>query len=196
MGKVLRVVIRRSINAVVTMFGIICLNYVLIRLMPGDPNLALVPRNTQFVGLAKANAELFGLDKPPFDQFVIYLQNTVTLNWGYSYFWHAPVADLLIHDLGWTLLLVGTSTVFTILIGMIVGSYAAVKRGRPFDLAGRHCPPFVAGVKNAWRARPRSHRRRLVPHRSDELSLRRACRGGASGSGHRRSESAALSGGL
>ncbi|TLZ96299.1 MAG: ABC transporter permease, partial [Methanobacteriota archaeon] len=92
MGKVLRVVLRRLINAVVTIFGIICLNYVLIRLMPGDPNLALVPRNTQFVGLAKANAELFGLDKPPFDQFVIYLQNTVTLNWGYSYFWHAPVA--------------------------------------------------------------------------------------------------------
>ncbi len=150
MGKVLRVVIRRTINAVVTIFGIICLNYVLIRLMPGDPNLALVPRNTQFVGLAKANAELFGLDKPPFDQFVIYLQNTVTLNWGYSYFWHAPVADLLIHDLGWTLLLVGTSTVFTILIGMMVGSYAAVKRGRPFDLASTGLSIFFYGMPIFW----------------------------------------------
>src|SRR5207247_11463497 len=47
MGKVLRVVSRRSINAVVTIFGIIWLSYVLIPLMPGDANLALAPRNTQ-----------------------------------------------------------------------------------------------------------------------------------------------------
>ena len=48
--------------------------------------------------------------------------------------------------------------------------------GRPVDLARRHCAPFVAGVKDARRTRSRADRRRLVPHRPHELSLRRACR--------------------
>ena len=150
MGKILRVAIRRSVNAAITIFGIICLNYVLIRLMPGDPNLSLAPRNRQFIGLVEYNRQLFGLDKSPLDQFLIYLRNTVTLDWGYSYFYKQPVADLLFRDFGWTLLLVGTSTVFTIIIGMVVGSYAAAKRGKPFDLASTGLGIFFYGMPIFW----------------------------------------------
>src|SRR6266568_4835164 len=134
MGKVLRVAIRRCVNAGVTILGIICLNYVLIRLMPGDPNLSFAPRNRQYIGLVEYNRQLF------------------TLDWGLSYFYRAPVAEILFQDLSWTLLLVGTSTVITILIGMVVGSYAAAKRGKPFDLVSTGLGIFFYGMPIFWLA--------------------------------------------
>ena len=150
MAKILGIVARRSVNAVVTIFGIVCLNYLLIRLMPGNPALTLTPRLPQFKGLAEYNIEVFGLNLPPWEQFLVYLKNTFTLNWGVSYQYGAPVFDLLMNALGWTLLLVGTSTILTILIGMAVGSYAAVRRGKPFDLASTGVGLFLYGMPTFW----------------------------------------------
>jgi len=150
MGKVLRIVIRRSINAVITIFGIIGLNYILIRLMPGDPTRSLIPHDPKYAGLAAYNRAVFGLDKPLWDQFVMYLQNTFTFNWGYSYFYKQPVADILLRDLGWTLFLVGTSTILTIILGMVIGSYAAIRRGKAFDLASTGIGIFLYGMPIFW----------------------------------------------
>jgi peptide/nickel transport system permease protein len=138
------------VNAGITIFGIICLNYVLIRLMPGDPSLSIIPRDPKFRGLRDYMISFFGLNRPQWDQFVIYLQRLVTFDWGVSYQDRRPVADILLHDLGWTLLLVGTSTIFTILIGIAVGSYAAVRRGKPFDLVSTGLGIFLYGMPIFW----------------------------------------------
>src|SRR5436309_2859429 len=90
--------VRKGINALITIFGIICLNYALLRLMPGDPALSLTPRDPKYQGLAEYNRQLFGFDKPPWEQFVIYLQRTVTLDWGISYRLGLPVFDVLMRD--------------------------------------------------------------------------------------------------
>lgn len=150
MRKVLRIVLRRSVNAAITIFGILCLNYLLIRLMPGSAEANIAPHNPQYAGFLAENIRVFGLDKPPWEQFVIYLRDTFTGDWGMSYYWRVPVRDLLLHDLGWTLLLVGTSTIFTILIGMVVGSYAAVRRGKPFDLISTGAGIFFYGMPIFW----------------------------------------------
>ena len=150
MRKILRIVIRRTVNALITIFGILCLNYVLIRLMPGNAEANIAPHNPQYAGYAAENIRIFGLDKPPWEQFLIYLQKTFTFDWGISYYWKVPVADLILHDLGWTLLLVGTSTILTILIGMVVGSLAAVKRGKPFDFVSTGASIFLYGMPIFW----------------------------------------------
>ncbi|HYM39295.1 MAG TPA: ABC transporter permease [Thermoplasmata archaeon] len=150
MAKLRRIVARRLVNAVITIFGIIVLNYVLIRLMPGNPGLTLTPHDPKYAGVAALNREIFGLDKPPWDQFVIYLQKLVTGDWGISYWWKTPVINILAQDLGWTLLLVGTSTVLTILVGMVVGSYAAWRRGKPFDLVSTGLTIFLYGMPTFW----------------------------------------------
>src|SRR5438445_327077 len=142
--------VRKGVNAAITIFGIICLNYARLRLMPGDPALSLNPRDPKYQGLAEYNRELFGFDKPPWEQFVIYLQRTVTLDWGISYRLGLPVFDVLMRDLGWTLVLVGTSTVITIVIGMLVGSIAAQKRGKPFDLVSTATGIFLYGMPIFW----------------------------------------------
>lgn len=150
MRRVLRIVIRRVINAVVTIFGILCFNYALIHLMPGNPEANLAPHNPQYAGFLQENIRVFGLDKPQWQQFLIYLENTFTLNWGISYYYKIPVADKIIPALAWTLLLVGSSTIITIVIGMLLGSYAAVKRGKPFDLISTGVGIFLYGMPIFW----------------------------------------------
>src|SRR5438445_759548 len=142
--------VRKGVNAAITIFGIICLNYALLRLMPGDPALSLTPRDPKYQGLAEYNRELFGFDKPPWEQFAIYLQRTVTLDWGVSYRLGLPVFDVLMRDLGWTLVLVGTSTVATSVIGMFIGSIAAQKRGKPFDILSTATGIFLYGMPIFW----------------------------------------------
>ncbi len=150
MPKVLTVVIRRTVNALITIFGIIVLNYVLIRLMPGNPALTLCPRSPQYVQYCAYNTKLWGLDQPPWTQFVIYLEKLFTLDWGTSYVYQQPVSQILFRDLSWTLLLTGTSTVFTIVIGMAVGSYAAIRRGKPFDYVSTGLGIFLYGMPIFW----------------------------------------------
>src|SRR2546428_1955481 len=150
MRKVLRIMVRRTVNAAITIFGILCLNYVLIRLMPGNAEANLAPHNPQYAGYLADNIRTFGLDRSPEEQFVIYLQNAFTVNRRISYYWKPPVADLLPHDLSWTPLLVGTSTILTTLIGMVVGSFAAVRRGKPFDLISTGGTIFLYGMPIFW----------------------------------------------
>ena len=69
MARILKVMVRKGVNAAITIFGIICLNYALLRLMPGDPALSLTPRDPKYQGLAEYNRELFGFDKPPGNSF-------------------------------------------------------------------------------------------------------------------------------
>jgi len=144
------VVIRRVTNAAITIFGIICLNYVLIRLMPGTSDLAIVPRDPKYEGFREYQIALFGLDKSPLEQFMIYLQKLFTLDWGISFFHKRPVVDILMTDLSWTLLLVGTSTVFTIIFGMAIGALAAVRRGKPFDYLSTGFAIFFYGMPIYW----------------------------------------------
>ncbi len=150
MRKILKIVTRRAINAVITIFGIVCLNYILVRLMPGNPAISIIPHDPKYAGLAAYDQQLFGLNQPPYMQFLIYIQNTFTLNWGISFFYKEPVFDILMRDLGWTLLLVGTSTIITILLGMLIGSYAAVRRGKPFDLISTGFGIFLYGMPTFW----------------------------------------------
>jgi len=138
------------VNAGITIFGIVCLNYLLIRLMPGDPSLSIVPRDPKFRALRGYVISFFGLDRPPWEQFVIYLQKLFTLDWGISYQYRRPVVEILFRDLGWTLLLVGTSTIITVLIGIAIGSYAAVRRGKPFDLLSTGFGIFLYGMPIFW----------------------------------------------
>src|SRR5438093_12693056 len=117
--------VRKGVNAAITIFGIICLNYALLRLMPGDPALSLTPRDPKYQGLAGYNRELFGFDKPPWEQFAIYLQRTATLDWRSCYRLGLTGFGVSMRNLRSTLTCVGTSTVAPSITGMLMGSLAA-----------------------------------------------------------------------
>lgn len=132
-----QLILRRSLNAFITILLIMVVNFILFRMMPSDPAILFTPRgahvNPDFVEI---NRRYFGLDKPLYEQFFIYMGNTLIGRWGYSYDIQTRlVLDLVMEKLSWTLLLVGTTTVITIFVGILIGVWSAYKRGKPFDIA-------------------------------------------------------------
>lgn len=147
-----RIIARRVINVIITIFGIMALNFFLIHLMPGDPILNMVPREPKFdPSLQYRLMEKFHLNASLPEQFGIYMYNTITLDWGTSYMANSqPVLKLILNDLRWTMLLVGISTIFTIIIGMAVGALSAYRRGGKFDVIATSSSLFFYGMPVFW----------------------------------------------
>jgi len=142
---------KRLINVVITIFGIMTLNFLLIHMMPGDPIANVIPKDPKFpVALKDQLIAKFHLDKPIWEQYAIYIKNTVTLDWGTSYKANGQVFDIIMGDMKWTLLLVGSSTFITIGIGMVVGAYSAYRRGGVFDVSATGFSLFLYGMPTFW----------------------------------------------
>lgn len=149
-----RVLVKRSVNAVVTILIILVANFVLFRVMPGDPATQFF-RTSQGVRpspeLLEKQREILGLNDPPHVQLSKYLVNTFTGQWGYSFYRRSQlVTDIIAQKAVWTLVLVGTSTVFTLWLGMVLGAASAWRRGKAFDLASLGFGFFFYSMPTFW----------------------------------------------
>jgi peptide/nickel transport system permease protein len=139
--------------AAVTIFIIMTLNFAIFRLMPGDPVAMLADQIRLRPEQVARLYELFGLNKPLWEQYVSYITQTLQGFLGYSYYTQRPVASDIMERLPNTLLLVGVSTIISIVIGMVVGIVAAAKRGSAVDIGaisfgflGNSVPTFWLGI--------------------------------------------------
>lgn len=113
------------------------LNFILPRLMPGDPVAAIVSRMAQ--GMTDATGvqaiyeqytELFGTNKPMIEQFFIYVRNVVRGNFGFSFSQYPrTVADVLRNSIIWTIALQFPAIIVGWLIGNTLGALAAYLKG-------------------------------------------------------------------
>lgn len=148
-----RIIGKRLVNVALTIVGIMILNFALIHFMPGDPINEIIPKNPKFdPSLKWALKEKFHLNDTIPEQLAWYLYNTVRGDWGTSYVWNKPVLEIILLDLRWTMLLVGISTVLTILIGIAVGAYSAYRRGGMFDVGATAVSLFFYGMPVFWLA--------------------------------------------
>ena len=118
--------LRRIGYGLILMVGVVVLNFLLIRLAPGDPAVVIAGEMggaTQEV-LDSIRAD-YGLDKPLITQLGIYLANVARLDLGESFFFNQPVTVLIGHRIGPTILLVVTAQLLSILIGVFLGVIAA-----------------------------------------------------------------------
>ena len=130
--------LRRLEFFVITMWAALTLNFILPRLMPGSPAEAMLAR---FHGRATPQAVktmevAFGLhtDQNIFQQYLAYLGNTVTGNFGTSVsFFPAPVGKVIMLGLPWTIGLVGMATIIAFILGTVVGMLSAWHRGGFLD---------------------------------------------------------------
>ena len=147
------VVAKKVTNAAVTIVIILIANFILFRLIPGDPAKNFIRQGGHSTSpelLAQQQA-IFGLNDPPLTQLGKYLVNTFTGNWGYSFFQgDRLVVDILAQRAVWTLVLVGTSTIITIWLGMIIGAASAWRRGTPVDLASLAFGFFFYAMPTFW----------------------------------------------
>jgi peptide/nickel transport system permease protein len=123
---------KKTVRAVLTVWIAVSITFFLLRLLPADPTL-LVVEGDMTEEMQQRLREQYGLDKPLLVQYVLYLGQLLTGNLGVSFRQLTPVADVLMERLPWTLLLAGSAFVLTILIGIPLGVYAAVGRGKFID---------------------------------------------------------------
>ncbi|PWH13001.1 MAG: ABC transporter permease [Anaerolineae bacterium] len=129
--------LRKLIFALVTIFVVLVINFVLFRVLPGDPVRAVIGRNVKISAEAQqALRQQFGLDKPIFpDQFLDTLRQWAQGNLGISWSLRRPVAEILMSKLGNTLLLIGLGQLLSIILGVFLGLFAGWKRKTVFDVA-------------------------------------------------------------
>jgi peptide/nickel transport system permease protein len=119
-------VVRRLLQAVPIVIGIVVLNFLLLQLAPGDAATVLAGEAggapPEYVAQLR---ERFGLDRPVHVQLLLYVKNVLMLDLGYSFRNSMPVAQLIFARLGPTLLLMGTTLVVSVLSGVLLGLLAA-----------------------------------------------------------------------
>ncbi|MBM3532258.1 MAG: ABC transporter permease [Alphaproteobacteria bacterium] len=117
-------------KSVAILLAIVILNFLLIRLAPGDP--ASVIAGEAGAADAKYIAQLreqFGLDKPLTTQLALYVGGVVTFDLGWSYRNQRSVADMVGERLPATLLLTVTAFIVALAIGIGLGVLAATRVG-------------------------------------------------------------------
>lgn len=145
--------LKKLFFALLTVFAVLIINYFLFRVMPGNP-VSMLVRNPKMSPEAVIKIkEIFGLNKPWYEQFIIYIKNLFKGNLGTSFIYKKPVSGIIIERLAASLVLTIISEILAIGIGLFLGITAAWKRGRKadvlamgFSLVSYAMPTFWLGV--------------------------------------------------
>ena len=146
-----RYVAGKVLQALLTLAFVLVFNFFLFRVMPGDPA-ALLLRGTGALSRAtieQLNEDL-GLAQPLPQQFVTYVGDTLRGNFGRSLASGDEVSDVVGERIWPTVLLVGTSTIASAVIGLLIGIYGGWRRGRAFDLGSMGFSLVAYAMPEFW----------------------------------------------
>ena len=138
-----------------TLLAALTLNFLLPRLAPGEPILTILPADAvQGMSEAEIAAVLadYGLDLPIWQQYWNYLTGLFHGDFGTSVLMGMPVWDALIGRIPWTLLLMGCALLISTLLGVVLGVFAAWKRGEMTDVTIIGTVLFVGSLPPFWLA--------------------------------------------
>ena len=152
MASLRKVLGKRIFNAFLAILLIMLINFLLFRLLPGDPAQMMTPRlpGDAAEAMYDRNVELMGLDESVAVQLYKYFISTFMLDWGESYRHELPVTEVVANSILWTVLLLGVSSMVTFVGGIILGKIAAARRGKPADFAITGFGLFFYGMPIFW----------------------------------------------
>jgi peptide/nickel transport system permease protein len=143
--------LRRLAKAVLVVFAIVVMNFLLIRATPGDP--AMVIAGEAGAADEKFLADLrheFGLDQPLWKQLALYVSHVAQGDLGYSYRQRMKVTTLLADRLPQTLLLTGAAMALALVLGVSMGALAAMRAGSWADSAISAAALIVFATPSFW----------------------------------------------
>ena len=148
----MRALLSRLAQMIFVLWVIATLLFLMFRLMPGDPTAAYI--DTTFTEEQQLQLRAaFGLDKPLWQQYLIFIGNAVQGEFGQSFHHKRSVISLLMEVLPNTLVLTFSSIIVAYLFGTLVGAWLAWRRGSraeayvvPLVLTVRAAPEFWLGM--------------------------------------------------
>ena len=143
---------KRLLSAAVTLFAVLTLIFVLVRVVPGDPAQVILGDQANAQSIAQLRERL-GLDRPLAVQYGAFIADLATGDFGRSLVTGAPVLGEVLRVLPYTLELAAAALLIGSLLGIPLGVWAALRRNRPTDywvrvltLTGLSFPAFTSGI--------------------------------------------------
>jgi peptide/nickel transport system permease protein len=129
---VLAYVLRRLLQGIPTLLGVTLITFFLLNVLGGDPAAARLGKSATAEDLAALRAE-YGLDRPLPAQYVRYLREIVTLDFGRSFVTREPVREVLGQSVGPSLCITVPALFFTTTLGLGIALLSAFRRGGLLD---------------------------------------------------------------
>lgn len=147
-----RYILRRLLISMPVLLGITVITFFMLR-MSGDP-MAVYASNPSVTAEDLIRLEkTYGFDRPLYVQYLYWLRNIVTGDWGQSFLTHQDVLKMIIERLPNTLILMVTAFVFTLIASVILGLYTATHQYSigdylvtAFSFFGYSMPSFWFGL--------------------------------------------------
>ncbi len=151
-------IFKRLLLLIPTLFGITLITFFIIQLAPGNP----VERKLQLDQGIQAEAitqqiveetkKLYGLDKPIYVRYWIWVKQIATLDFGRSYKDHRPVINKIAERIPITLTLNIISIILIYLIAIPIGVYSAVAHGRFSERVSTFFLFILYSIPSFWMA--------------------------------------------
>jgi len=139
------------VNALISIVGASLIIFVISRLS-GDPVALMLPMDAPQSAVTALRQEL-GLDRPMWEQYLLFLWRAVQGDFGMSYRWQMPALSLVFERLPATIALASAAFAFSLMLAIPLGVLSAVYRGSWIDQIGRiiamlgqAVPPFWVGL--------------------------------------------------
>jgi peptide/nickel transport system permease protein len=144
-----RYALRRILEAIPALLGVSIISFLLLHIVPG--NVARIMLGDKYtVARAIALDHSLGLDKPLWQQYVIWLGNLLHGNLGYSFSYHIPVWTLIMQNLPHTLMLVLVAIMVAHLFALCLGTVQAYYHDTWFDRVVTVLTYFLYSMPTFW----------------------------------------------
>ena len=127
---------RRLAHLVIVLFGITLVTFLLLRLIPGDPALAILGSSYTHTR-AVAIDNFLGLNRPIWIQYGLFMGRLFRGNLGFSFFYNLPAGTVIGRHIAPTLFLICYSAVLAAAISFPIGFRAGLRRGGALDQSAR-----------------------------------------------------------
>jgi len=143
---------KRVLSAIPVLLIVVTIVFFLMRVLPGDPALMILGKDADMVAVARLR-ETMGLNDPLGIQYINYIKDIISGNWGNSFYNNLPVFENIAARFEPTLLIMIFSVLISIVFGIPIGIIGAVKRNSLLDYSlvsisvlGLSVPVFWTGI--------------------------------------------------
>src|SRR6185312_3025199 len=123
-----RYVGRRLLLLIFVVWAVLTIIFALFQLLPGDPTAIFVDSNFS-VEMIEKQKTLWGLNDPLWLQYLRYVKNMATFDFGQSFFQNQSVAEILSDRVANTCLMIVPAIAVSIVLGTMIGAAAGWRRG-------------------------------------------------------------------
>jgi peptide/nickel transport system permease protein len=147
----LKFVLNRLWQAAIVLVGVTLIVFIMVNVAPGDPVAVMMERKADAATIERIRTQM-GLNDPLHMQYLRFLKNAATGDFGNSYFQKLPVSTLLARGFKVTGALALGVLLFAILVGVAMGMLAAVFRGNAVDRSIMFVSTLGMALPSFWLA--------------------------------------------